>query len=45
MKRIRIFSIIPEGQDPDDFIKKNGKDVFKLLKEKQIIQSFIWNLI
>ncbi len=40
-----FFSIIPEGQDPDDFIKKNGKDVFlKFLKEKQIIQSFIWNL-
>ena len=40
-----FFSIIPEGQDPDDFIKKNGKDVFlNLLKEKQIIQSFIWNL-
>ena len=40
-----FFSIIPEGQDPDDFIKKNGKDVFlNFLKEKQIIQSFIWNL-
>ena len=40
-----FFSIIPEGQDPDDFIKKNGKDFFlNFLKEKQIIQSFIWNL-
>ena len=40
-----FFSIIPESQDPDDFIKKNGKDVFlNFLKEKQIIQSFIWNL-
>ena len=38
------FSVIPNGSDPDDFIKKNGKDKFKkLLKEKNIIQSFIWN--
>ncbi len=40
-----FFSILPEGQDPDDFVKKNGKDFFlNFLKEKQIIQSFIWNL-
>ena len=40
-----FFSIIPGGQDPDDFIKENGKDIFlNFLKEKQIIQSFIWNL-
>ena len=38
------FSIMPNGQDPDDYIKKNGKENFLLfLKEKQIIQSFIWN--
>ena len=38
------FSVIPDGSDPDDFIKKNGKDKFKkLLKEKNIIQSYIWN--
>jgi DNA primase len=38
------FSIMPEGKDPDDYIKKNGKDgLVDLLKEKQIIQSYIWN--
>ena len=39
-----FFTIMPEGQDPDDYVKKNGKDNFnKLLKDKQIIQSFIYN--
>ena len=38
------FSIMPEGKDPDDYIKQNGKDgLLNLLKEKQIIQSYIWN--
>ncbi len=38
------FSIMPEGKDPDDFIKHFGKDgLLNLLKEKEIIQSFIWN--
>ena len=38
------FSIMPDGNDPDDFIKKNGKEAFiSLLKEKQIIQTYIWN--
>ena len=38
------FSIMPEGNDPDDFIKQNGKDTFlSLLKKKQIIQTYIWN--
>ena len=38
------FSIMLDGQDPDDFIKKNGKESFiNLLKSKEIIQSFIWN--
>ena len=38
------FSIMPEGNDPDDYIKQNGKENFlSFLKEKQIIQSFIWN--
>ena len=38
------FSIMPEGNDPDDFIKQNGKEVFlAFLKEKQIIQTYIWN--
>jgi len=38
------FSIMPEGTDPDDFIKQNGKEIFlSFLKEKQIVQTFIWN--
>ena len=38
------FSIMPEGKDPDDYIKKNGKDgLLNLLKDKQVIQSYIWN--
>ena len=39
-----FFSIMPEGKDPDDFIKENGKDgLLNHLKKKEIIQSFIWN--
>ncbi len=39
-----FFSIMPDGKDPDDFIKQNGKDgLLKLLEQKEIIQSFIWN--
>jgi len=38
------FSIMPDGKDPDDYIKQNGKDgLLSLLKEKQVIQSYIWN--
>jgi len=38
------FSIMPNGEDPDDFIKKNGKDKFnEFLKSKKIIQSYIWD--
>tara|TARA_B100000941_G_C28504688_1_gene556532 strand:- start:1990 stop:3501 length:1512 start_codon:yes stop_codon:yes gene_type:complete len=38
------FSIMPDGTDPDDFIKQKGKEgMLNLLKEKDIIQSFIWN--
>ena len=38
------FSIMPDGTDPDDYIKQKGKDaLLNLLKEKEIIQSFIWN--
>ena len=38
------FSIMPEGNDPDDFIKQNGKETFlTFLKEKKIIQIYIWN--
>ena len=39
-----FFSIMPDGKDPDDYIKKNGKEgLLNLLKKKEIIQSFIWN--
>ena len=39
-----FFSIMPEGTDPDDYIKEYGKNgLLKLLKDKEIIQSFIWN--
>ena len=38
------FSIMPDGMDPDDYIKQNGKEgLLSLLKEKEIIQFFIWN--
>ena len=38
------FSIMPEENDPDDYIKQHGKENFlALLKEKQVIQSYIWN--
>ena len=38
------FSIMPEGKDPDDFVKENGKNgLLSLLKKKEIIQTFIWN--
>tara|TARA_B100000963_G_scaffold91107_1_gene78413 strand:- start:1497 stop:3284 length:1788 start_codon:yes stop_codon:yes gene_type:complete len=38
------FSIMPKGFDPDDVINKDGIDYFSnLLKEKQIIHSFIWD--
>ena len=38
------FSIMPKGKDPDDFVKLNGKSGFlKLLQEKEIIQTYIWN--
>jgi len=38
------FSIMPDGKDPDDYIKQSGKDgLINLLKQKEIIQSYIWN--
>ena len=38
------FSILPDGTDPDDYIKEKGKDgLVNLMKQKEIIQSFIWN--
>jgi|TARA_B100001093_G_scaffold223765_1_gene214445 DNA primase len=39
-----FFSVLPAGEDPDDFIKKNGKENFKnFLEGKKIIQNFIWD--
>ena len=38
------FSVLPDGLDPDDYIRQKGKEgLTSLLKEKEIIQSFIWN--
>ena len=38
------FSVMEDGNDPDDYIKNNGKDNFlALLKTKEIIQTYIWN--
>ena len=38
------FLIMPQGEDPDDFIKKNGKEKFvEFLKSKKIIHSYIWD--
>jgi len=38
------FSAMPEGTDPDEYIKENGsKNFISLMKDKQIIQTFIWN--
>jgi len=37
------FSIMPEGSDPDDYIKQNGYENFlSLLNEKKVIQNYIW---
>ena len=39
-----FFSIMPDGNDPDEYIKKNGKENFvSFLKEKKIIQTYIWD--
>ena len=44
MRKIRFIFQFYQRQDPDDFIKQNGKDgMVKLLEQKEIIQSFIWN--
>ena len=38
------FAAIPEGSDPDEYIKENGKDNFlSLLEGKKVIQTFIWD--
>ena len=37
------FSILPNSEDPDDFIKKNGKEKFiDFLDNKKIIQTYLW---
>ena len=39
-----FFSIMPDGKDPDEYIKENGKNgLINLLSQKEIIQSFIWS--
>ncbi len=39
-----FFSEMPNGNDPDEFIIKNGKDNFlSLLNNKKIIQTYIWD--
>ncbi len=39
-----FFSEMPEGNDPDEYIIKNGKDNFlSLLNKKKIIQTYIWD--
>ena len=39
------FSILPNGEDPDDYIKAKGKKKFsEFLKTKKIIQSYIWDI-
>ena len=38
------FLVMPQGEDPNDFIKKNGKEKFvEFLKSKKIIHSYIWD--
>jgi DNA primase len=40
-----FFSALPDSSDPDDYIKKYGKEKFiNFLNEKQIIQTYIWNI-
>ena len=35
---------MPDGKDPDDYVKENGKNgLLGLLKKKEIIQNFVWN--
>ena len=39
------FSTLPSGQDPDDFIKKNGKQQFlNFINSKTVIQTYLWNV-
>ena len=39
-----FFSILPKGEDPDDYVKKNGKESFlEILRNKLSIEDFIWD--
>ena len=39
-----FFTTLTDGNDPDDYINKNGRDSFiKLIKNKKIIFDFIWD--
>ncbi len=39
------FLVLPKGLDPDDFIKKNGKQKFlDFINSKKIIQTYIWDI-
>ncbi len=45
-KKTIFFSAMPKDQDPDDYIRQNGKGgLSNLLKEKEIIQTYIWNYL
>ena len=40
-----FFVTLPPGEDPDDFIKKNGKEKFiTFLEKKKIVQDYIWDI-
>jgi DNA primase len=40
-----FFATLPSGEDPDDFIKKNGKEKFTaFLEKKKIVQDYIWDI-
>ncbi len=41
----KIFiSVLKQGEDPDDIVNKKGKKGFEdILKEKRIIQKFLWD--
>ena len=45
-KNTIFFSAMPKDQDPDDYVRQNGKGgLSNLLKEKEIIQKYIWNYL
>jgi len=39
------IATLPEGQDPDDIIKKNGRDAFaKIIEQAQTLSDMAWGL-